>query len=346
MAEEGKVLVTGATGFIGTRLVQALVERGRSVRALCRRDNVTSPPGLGLRDGAPLRHPKVELFRGDITDAESVNRAMEGCTEVFHVAGYAKNWAPDPTTFYRVNRDGVKNVLAAAQRCGVRRVVWTSTIQTFPPTPPGQIGDETWVNRGPFLTDYEASKVAAEKEALAMARQGLDVVIVNPTRVFGPGHITEGNSLSRLIDMYDRGRLPFLLNAGRNIGNYVFVEDVVEGHLLAMERGRSGEKYILGGENVSLREFFRLVDQVSDKRHFQIPIFRPGALTFAWVQKKLAEWFGIYPAITPGWVRTFLMDRAYTCRKAQEELGYQPRPLIEGLRITYAWLQRVREEQD
>jgi farnesol dehydrogenase len=162
--------------------------------------------------------------------------------------------------------------------------------------------------------------------------------------VYGPGHLTEGNSVARLIDDYDRGRVPILINRGVNVGNYVLVDDVVRGHLLAMERGRVGERYILGGENATLREFFRLVDRISGKRHFQLSTRRFIPLAFAWWQKKRAEWFGAFPTITPGWVRTFLADWAYRSDKAVRELGYWPTPLDEGLRITYDWLQRVRKE--
>jgi len=340
----GKVLVTGAMGFIGTRLVQALVERGERVRALARRDDFTSPPGLGLRDGAPLRHPQVEIVRGDILDPASLARAVEGCDRVFHVAGYAKNWAPDPNTFFRVNVEGTKNVFEAALKAGVRRVVWTSTIQALGPTRRGEVGDETYPRDQVYLTEYEASKVQAEQEAARWVNQGLNLGIVRPTRVYGPGHLTEGNSLSSIIDMYDRGQVPFLLNAGRNVGNYVFLDDLVEGFLLAAEHGRIGQDYILGGENVSLREFFRTIDRISGKRHLQLPVFRPGALVFAWLQKKRAEWFGVYPQITPGWVRTFLDDRAYHCAKAEKELGYRWRTLEEGLRIPFNWLLRGRSE--
>jgi len=169
------------------------------------------------------------------------------------------------------------------------------------------------------------------------------VVIVNPTRVYGPGHLTEGNAMSILIDDYDRGREPVLLNRGVNVGNYVLVDDVVQGHLLAMERGRVGERYILGGENASLREVFRTIDRVSGRRHFQLPLLGVGPMVYAYFLQKRAEWFGVYPRITPGWVRTFIVDWAYSCDKARHELGYDPTPLEPGIRMTYEWLLRLRK---
>ncbi len=346
METAGKIFVTGATGFIGTRLVEALIGRGQSVRALSRRARPQPPPGFGWHGAGPLDHERVELVRGDVTDRDSLRRGMHGCSRVFHLAAYAKNWAPDPRIYFDVNVQGMRNVLDLANELGIERVVWTSTIVTFGPTRRGEIGNEQMPRiTDRFFTEYEQTKSVAEREALEHARSASPVVIVNPTRVYGPGHLTEGNSLSLLVDQYDRGKAPVLLNLGVNVGNYVLVDDVVRGHLLAMEKGRVGERYILGGENASLRQFFELIDEVSGKRHLRIPVFRPGALLFAWLQKKRAEWFGVYPQITPGWVRTFLVDWAYSSEKAEQELGYQPTPLAEGIRITYEWLQRVRKEQ-
>lgn len=346
MEAGAKVFVTGATGFIGTRLVQALTDRGEQVRALSRRGTPEVPPGFGFQDGGPLARPEVELVRGDITDRDSLLRGMEGCDRVYHLAAYAKNWAPDPATYDRMNIEGMHNVFDAAEKLGVRRVVWTSTQITFGPTPRGQTADEdTPRATDRFLTDYERTKTIAERQALERAAKGFPVVIVNPGRVYGPGLLTEGNSVSLLIDQYDRGLVPVLLNRGVNVGNWVLVDDVVQGHLLAMEKGRVGQRYMLGGENASLRQFFRTVDQVSGRRHFQFPLFSLMPRGFAWVQKKRADWFGVYPQITPGWVRTFCLEWSHSSQKAERELGYRPTPLAEGLRITYEWLQRVRKEK-
>jgi nucleoside-diphosphate-sugar epimerase len=343
--DDEKVFVTGATGFIGTRLVQALVERGQRVRALSRREHVEPPPGFDRGQPGPWQRERVELVRGDILDPDSLTRGMEGCNRVFHLAAYAKNWAADPRTFYRLNVEGLENVFRAARQQGVSRVVWTSSIVTCGPTPPGVVGDERMPRSTPaFLTVYEETKTIAEREALRQAADGFPVVIVNPTRVYGPGYFTEGNALARLIDDYDRGRLPVLLNRGVNVGNYVLVDDVVAGHLLAMERGRIGERYILGGENVTLKEFFRTIDRVSGKTHFQLPLLRLTPLLFAWLQEKRAAWCGVYPTITPGWIKTFIVDWAYSSDKAVRELGYRPTQLEDGIRVTYQWLERVRQE--
>ena len=343
---DARIFVTGATGFIGSRLVEALIDRGRAVRGLSRRTDPALPPGFDWPRGNPFASERFEWVDGDVTDRDALARGMEGATHVFHLAAYARNWAADRQTYFDVNLQGMRNVFDAARQVGVRRVVWTSSAVTVGPTRRGEVGSEDmprWLDRA--LTEYEASKLAAEHEAVEAARAGLPVVIVNPTRVYGPGHLTEGNSVSLLIDEYDRGKVPFLPNLGRNVGNWVLVDDVVAGHVLAMQNGRVGQRYLLGGENASLKRLFRLVDEVSGKRHFQIPVFYPGAMTFAWLQKKRAEWFGVYPKITPGWVRTYFLDGAYTCEKAERELGYRWTPLAQGIRATYEWLLRVRSER-
>ncbi len=333
------IFVSGASGFIGCRLVYALASQGYTVRALCRRGDLPKPPGLPL--GHEACGNRIRIVNGDITDRDSLARGMEGCTQVYHLAGYAKNWAADPKTYYDINVAGVENILAAARDVGVERTVWTSTMMTFGPTRRSEVADESRPRIQPPLTEYERSKIVAEERAQRRAADGQHVVIVNPTRVFGPGHLTEGNSLSMLIDQYDRGRAPFLLNNGRNVANYVFVDDLVAGLQLAMQRGRSGERYILGGENISLKEFFKTIDRISGRQHFTWTVRLPMAMTFAWFQKLRAEWLGAYPQITPPWVRVFLADWAFSIAKAEQELGYRPRPLEEGLRITYAWLQQL-----
>ena len=313
---------------------------------MARRGRPAPPPGLAQDGRGPLDHPLVELVAGDLTDRDSIARAVDGCAEVYHLAGYAKNWSPRREVYDELNVRAMLAVLNAARRAGARRIVWTSSQLTSGPTPPGQVADEATPRlSGRCLTDYERSKLEGERLAVAAAEQDVPVVIVNPTRVYGPGYLTEGNAVTRLIDMYDRGLVPVLLNFGRNVGNWALVDDVVEGMILAMERGRTGQKYILGGENATLRQFFRNHRPGDRPPAFSNPHPSLRALAFAHLQQKRADWFGVYPTITPGWVRTFLADWPCTSAKAQRELGYRPRSLEEGIQVTWEWLNRVRKEQ-
>lgn len=327
------VLITGSTGFIGTRLAGELARRGTPVRALVRAGS----------DLGGLGDPRIQPVTGDVLEPASLRRAAAGCREVYHLAAHARTWARDPAIFRRVNVEGTRHLLEAASRAGVRRVVVASSIVTLGDTPPGTVGDEGTHRSRPPLTEYEASKLEAEQEALRASRDGLEVVVVNPTRVYGPGKWTEGNSVSRLLDLYTRGRLPFLLAGGRAVGNYVYVEDLVAGLLAAMERGRPAERYILGGENAPLRRLLDLVDQASGRRHLRLPLPAGLARGFACLEVFRAARLEGYPLVTPGWLETFLLDGAFSTAKAERDLGYRITPLAEGIRSTWGWIERRRE---
>jgi nucleoside-diphosphate-sugar epimerase len=286
--------------------------------------------------------PNLEYISGDVTDKESLRNGMTGCDCVFHLAAYAKNWANDPKTYTQVNIEGTRNVFSVAQELNVERVVWTSTIVTFGFTPPGIVGNEEMPRYSEHcFTEYERTKMMMERETAEWINKGLPLVIVNPTRVFGPGVQSESNSVTKLIDQYRRGLFPILLNRGRNIGNYGFIDDIAEGHLLAMERGKIGERYILGGENVSLKELFQTVDKIDGKKRFQLKIFWLIPMLVAHYLQLQAKCLGIYPPITPGWVQTFLVDWAFSCEKAEWELGYRITPFEEAVRQTCRWLDEI-----
>ena len=335
MAETlNKVLVTGGTGYIGTRLVAELVRRGQTVHVLKRPASNTEG----------LEHERIHLFPGDLMDGESLRRAGEGCTQVYHLAAYARNWAKDSKAFYQNNVEGLCHLLEMTKPLAIKRVVFTSSIVTCGPTEPGVVGDEERHCPTPqCYTDYQASKMIGEQRSCEYAGQGLPLIIANPTRVYGPGKMSEGNSVTRMIDLYDRGKFPFLLNQGLNVGNYAFVKDVVQGLVLAMEKGEIGERYILGGENISLKSLFNLIDESGGKNHLQWNIPRKLAMLYSRLEQKKAEWLGLYPLVTPGWVETFLQDWVYSSAKAERELGYKITPLKEGLRVTLAWLRRLRK---
>ncbi|MDD3586343.1 MAG: NAD-dependent epimerase/dehydratase family protein [Thermoguttaceae bacterium] len=337
-----KIFITGATGFIGTTLVRQLLGQGYSLHTLSRSEP-TLPPGFADTPETLWKHPNLTHFRGDVCDIESLRRAMDGCKYVIHLAGYAKNYAKDVTTYTHINIEGMRNVFIIATEQNIEKIVWTSTIVTLGPTRRGEVGDENMPRiTDKCLTEYERTKTVAEAEAFQWCKNGLPLTIVNPTRVYGPGHLSEGNSLALLIDDYMHGRLPFLLNAGINVGNYVLVDDLARGIFLALDKGHTGRRYILGGQNATLKQFFQMIDKVTGKKHWKIPVFRPGAMVFATAQLLFAKCMGSYPRITPGWMRTFLTDWAYTCDRAKQELDYEPTPLEEGLARTCRWIDEIR----
>jgi len=330
------ILVTGGTGFIGRLLVQKLVSRGEEIRLLVR-------PTSEL---AGLDDKRIQLCPGDVTDGESVRAAVAGCPRVFHLAAYARSWAKDSSRFSRVNVEGTKNILDACLEKRVERIVIASTSVTLGPSSDQRHNEAAERDETFFSTEYERSKYQAEKTALDYIPRGLSVVFVNPTRVYGPGKLTEANSVTKLIKIYLRLRACLILGKGREIGNYVLVDDVVSGLLLAMTRGRTGERYILGGENVSLSDFFGLLRKVSRKRGLRLFVPARLALAVGRFEEWKARHLGVHPLITREWVHNFLTDWAFSSQKAEAELGYHPTSLEEGLRLTLSWLNSNSERSD
>ena len=321
-----RVLVTGAAGFIGQNLVKKLLERNAQVRVLVRNKTIEHP-----------FHPDVEICIGDVVDASSVDNAVRGCDRVFHLAAYAKNWARDPETYKRVNVGGLANILKAAKRVGVQRVVFTSTNLTLDPSIKGVTTEKTG-RTVPWFTEYEESKFLAEETIATYIQKGMDIVIVNPTRVFGAGIMTEANSVTKMMAWYVDGSFRVILGDGSNVGNYGFVDDVVDGHMLAMEKGKRGERYLLGGENVSFIEFFRVLSDVSDVRKTLFHIPPKLAIAFSHLERIRAKIPGQHPVITPGWTKLFLQDWACSCAKAEKELGYAITPFRTAMEKTVHWI--------
>lgn len=322
-------LITGSTGFIGSRLAKVLAERGETVHALCR----------ATANVDDLRHSNIRIFTGDVMDAESVSRAMQGCSHVYHLAAFTKNWARDPEQFIQINCGGLQHVLTAARHHGVEKVVFTSTSLTVPPSN-GKPSDETSMFTGRPLTEYARSKIAAENLAREAAAEGMHVVIVNPTRVFGPGILNEANSATLMIKQYLDGTWRVIPGDGNGVGNYVFVDDVVRGHIAAMEHGRSGEKYVLGGENANYHQLFGMISELSHRKRWMITLPKSFAMAFANFEQLRAEVTGKYPMISPEWAKIFLSSWACSTAKAERELGYIVTPLRSALATTIGWLRQ------
>lgn len=323
-----KIFITGATGYIGTNLALHLANSGHTVHALYRSKS----------KAASLKHDNVRLFEGNISDAKSLKRAMQSCDGVFHVAAFARVWARDPKTFFDINVDGTLNVINMAARLGVKKIVFTSTAGVFGPSINGVITEESKKTID-FFTEYERSKSVAEEKILELVSKGQNIVIVNPTRVYGPGLLSVSNAVTRMIKFYIEGKFHIIPGNGKSIGNYVFIDNVIDGHILAMQKGKPGEKYILGGTNTSYTEFFDTLINVSQKKYylFKLPLSLMSVTSnLMMIMSKLS---GKPPMITPAWVKRLLYDWEVSSKKAESVLGYKITPLAEGLKKTINWIE-------
>ncbi|MDP2423771.1 MAG: NAD-dependent epimerase/dehydratase family protein [Bacteroidales bacterium] len=325
-----KVLITGSTGFIGSQLTLKLANLGHTVHALYRSASKT----------AFIRHQNILLFKGDILDKDSLRKAMTGCSQIYHTAAFTEVWAKDESLITKLNVDGTLNVLDIAAELGISDIVFTSSAGVFGPSLNGCVTEKT-VRQLDYFVEYERTKAIAEDRAKGYAKRGLNIRIVNPTRTYGPGLLSTGNSVTILIDSYIRGNWRLNPGNGESIGNYVFIDDVVNGHILAMEKGNAGENYLLGGENVSYNEMFKLISEVSGKRRLLIKIPLPLMLGMVKFLILLNKVVGIKPFITHGLVKKFNYNWQISSLKAERELGYSITPLEEGIRRTINWINKT-----
>lgn len=321
-----RIFITGGTGFIGQKLAKNLADEGHEVVALIR----------SINKAQELQHERISYVEGDLFSTDALNAGMEGCDEVYHLAAFASVWAKDDT-FEKVNINGTLNILDVAKAQGVKKTLVTSTAGVIGPAIDGPVHEDT-PRQVDFFTPYESSKYESELKIKEYVQNGQHVVIVNPTRVYGPGPLNVSNSVTKLVKQYIEGKWKFMPGDGMSTGNYVYVEDVINGHKLAMQNGRAGERYLLGGEDATYHELFDTIAQIGGKKHklYKMPL--GVMLTFGKMQLFMAENFGRQPMITPGWVRKYLYEWRVSSEKARNELGYQITPLKEGIQETVNWL--------
>ena len=313
-------LVTGASGFLGWHVAHLLAERGHRVRALC-------------RPASQLRELDAERVEGDLRDPDSLRRAIVGCELVFHIAADYRLWSKHPGELYSSNVDGTRNVLDAAARARVERVVYTSTVGCIG-MPPGSNGDEqTPVSIADMAGHYKRSKWLAEQVALEKAAAGLPVVIVNPTAPVGD-HDWKPTPTGKIIVDFLRDKLPAFVDTGLNL---VDARDTAAGHLLAAEKGRPGERYILGGENFTLEQILGRLSALSGKPAPTIKI--PYAIAYAAgvITTALAQVTGKPPLAPLEGVKMARKKMFVTHAKAARELGFAPRPVEGALKRAIEW---------
>lgn len=323
-AAPDQILVTGATGFVGGALARALAARGIAPRLLVRANS--DPTNIARIPG--------ERVVGDLTDTASLERAVAGCRQVFHIAADYRIWVPDPAAMLRANIDGSVALVRAAQAAGVERIVYCSSVAALGLTGTDLAADEnTPVDESRIVGTYKLSKFRAEQAILTLARQGAPVVIVNPSMPVGPGDV-KPTPTGRLIRDAARGKIPAFVNTGMNV---VHVDDVAQGHLLAMERGAIGEKYILGGDNLSLRSLLGLIAELSGRRPPKIALPRAPLFPLAALAELFGRLSGHEPMLTLDALRMSRKKMYFSSERARHDLGYAPRPVREAIGDALAW---------
>ncbi|HEY7347215.1 MAG TPA: hopanoid-associated sugar epimerase [Ktedonobacterales bacterium] len=324
-----RVLVTGATGFIGSHVARQLLAAGYEVRALVR---PASPHTIIRRNQLD---PRCEACMGDLRDSESLRRALADCEMLVHVAADYRLWTPDQQTTYATNLIGTRTLLFEALRQGLQRVVYTSSVAACGIPPDGTPGnEETPVDRHHLAGAYKRTKYLAEREALSLAGDGLPLVVVNPSTPVGPGDVRP-TPTGRIIIDFLRGRMPAYVNTGLNL---IAVEDCARGHVLALQKGRVGERYILGHRNLSLQAIFGILAKLADRPppRYKAPRWLAYAAAYAdeFIEGRLMR---RAPGIPINGVRMSARHMYFDASKAVRELGLPQTPVEDALARAVAW---------
>ncbi len=322
-----KIFLTGATGYIGNRIAHYLVDKGITVHALVRSKKKNN---LLARKG-------IVLFYGDLTNTNTMLEAMLGCDTVIHSAAFAAIYTPTPQLFTDINVKGSQQVFYAAQKSSVKKIVFISSAGVLGPSNGIPINEES-KRVLPYFNEYEQTKAEAEQWLLNKSSTTLAVTALNLSRVFGAGQLTEANAGTRLLQQVAQGWRVIPSN-GKSIGNYVYIDDVVEACYQAIAKGKEGERYIIGGENLDFNTYFEVAKKYThaQQKMIHLPIWV--IMTAARVMKFLAA-FGVKPAITPSWVKRYTYNWVLDNSKAKKELGIQFTSFEEGVKKTVEWLKQ------
>ena len=319
-----RALVTGASGFVGAAVARALLAAGWQVRTLLRAQS----------SRRNLQGLAIEPVLGDLGEVGSLERALDGCEALFHVAADYRLWTTDPQALYRSNVDGTRNIVEAARRCGTGRIVYTSSVATIGLRADGRPSDENDVGRlEQMIGHYKRSKFLAEAWVRDAARAGMPIVIVNPSTPIGPGDV-KPTPTGRLVLDAAAGRMPAYVDTGLNI---VHVDDVAAGHLLAYEHGRIGERYILGGTDLSLKRILSMIALASGRPAPRVRLPRALLLPLAYAAEALARVTGRETRITVDGVRMAAHHMYFSSARAVRELGYRWRPAQQAIDDAVRW---------
>ncbi|MEZ5833168.1 MAG: NAD-dependent epimerase/dehydratase family protein [Dongiaceae bacterium] len=322
------VLVTGAAGFVGSAVARALLAKGAAVRTFVRPTS----------DRGNLNHLAVERVFGDLRDRKSIERAVKGCEAVFHVAADYRLWVPQPREMFANNVDGTRHVMEAAAEAGIRRIVYTSSVCTLGLPGAGESADEdTPATQADMIGPYKQSKFAAEALVRAMiAERGLPAVIVHPSTPIGPWD-RRPTPTGQIIVEAASGHMPAYVDTGLNL---VHVDDVAEGHILALEHGRPGERFILGGDNLTLKEILTEIAVITGRPAPRIQVPHRVVMPIAAMAEMWGRISNREPFVTLDGVRLARKKMFFSSQRAIERLGYRPRPATEAIVDAIDWFER------
>jgi dihydroflavonol-4-reductase len=321
-------LVTGATGFLGSAVVRTLLDRGEAVRVLVRRES----------DRRNIAGLNVEVVEGNLNDPQSLRNAVKGCRTLYHAAADYRLWVRDPKQLYETNVTATRELLLLASEAGVERIVYTSSVATLGREPSGRPADErTPVTIDDMTGHYKRSKFLAEEDVNRLVRdEKIPVVIVNPSTIIGPRDIRP-TPTGRMVEEAARGKIPAFVDTGLNV---VHVDDVAAGHVQAYEHGKIGERYVLGGDDMMLREILAEIASLVGRRPPRIRLPRGAVLPVAYIAEFAARIRGsaVEPLVTVDGIKMSKKFMFFSSEKAKKAIGYAPRPGREALADAVEWL--------
>lgn len=330
----GKIFLTGASGYLGTILANDAVQSGYAVKALIRKPLSSEKRQFQI-------DPSVELVYGDLLSIESFKEQLQGCDYLIHTAAFVKMWAKDKSLFYKTNVEALEKLFTVAYDYKIKKIIYISSFIAIGPSDAyGTCTEENVHSPYHFHNDYEKSKYYGDEKACELIKKGIPIVRIYPGVIYGPGNLTEGNLVSKIIIDYLKGKTIGILG-GDKVWSYAYIKDLTDGIIKAIEKGKVGDRYIMGGENKSLLELYSYISEVSGKKLLNRKLPYWVAYLFGFLHYWRAEFFGIEPLITHEVVNIFKHHWAYDSSKAMRELGYRITPFSEGMKITIEWIKNA-----
>lgn len=327
-----KIMLTGGSGFIGSYVLRFLVEAGYHVNVLVR-----DPSKLSVNN-----NNLVKVLKGDINSIESVNKAIKGCDTVIHLAALVSSSAQNLSDFYESNLQGTKNILIAAEINNIKKFVFTSSLSAHSFLKQQIINEESLIDPEKYFSTYAETKSKAEKLVMEYSNRGISCIIIYPARIFGIGPLTDSNGAAKAISLYLKNRLPFLINRGEQYASWTFVEDAARGIISAAVSCLNNERFILGGENRTLSEVYKMADLITGKKHLKINLKSKTALSLASLLELKAKLTKSFPLITREWLAFVLESQKFSSEKAITKLNYKITPLYKALEKTIYWLKTLQ----